>query len=181
MELIQRCIADVPAANHPDWIRYNNDNERKWAFERFASMPRSWQSLLIEIQKTEEVSQLLGVELQSPEQVSRGGGIHLMFGGGVLGSHLDYALHPSGLERRANLILFLDDVLFDGGALILGDNKRVQPMAGEAVVWECGDNTFHGVERLHKSGLPRLTAACYFLAPPRPNTTRTRALFTPQR
>lgn len=177
----------LPAVDDPGWIRYRNALEDKWAYESYPDMPCPWAELMDDLRDPEliaTVSQLVGARLQAPDAVSRGGGLHLMFPGGYLGPHVDYALHPSGLERRANLVLFLDDCdPLLGGGLRLGDpaRKTIYPRAGEAVVWECGDDTIHGVEPLHPLAPPRVTAAAYYLAEPRPGCTRRRALFLPPR
>ena len=163
--------------------------ERKWAYESYADMPPPWRLLMNRLRSPpllDKLSDLIGVKLQAPDTVSRGGGLHVMFGGGVLGPHVDYALHPCGLERRANLILFCDAVYGSiGGQLVLGADAPsaavLSPMRGEAVVWECGDDTFHAVTPLHVACPARVTAACYYLAAPRPGCTRRRALFLPPR
>ncbi len=150
-------------------------------------MPCPWQDLMDALRAPSlvaDLSDLVGVKLRAPEKVSRGGGLHLMFPGGRLAPHVDYALHPCGLERRVNLILFLDTWHL-GGELVLGCDRETwvwhHPVAGTAVVWECGDDTFHGVNPLLPRTPPRVTAAAYYLAEPRPGCTRTRALFLPPR
>lgn len=178
----------MPQADHPKWIRYDNDCEKKWAFESYEDMPQYWKQLMVALtasRVTDRIGQLIGEPQLRPDGGWRGGGLHLMFGGGHLQTHVDYALHPSGLERRANLILFLTDDC-GGGALELVSpdgvhTARVFPEAGLAVAWECNDFAFHGVQALTPDSPPRLTAAAYFLAPARPNTTRRRALFVPRR
>jgi hypothetical protein len=190
--LIAAARGAIPAADDPAWIRYDNELERgKWAMERYDALPPPWQALMGALRApalVADLSALIGVQLQAPETISRGGGLHLMFPKGYLQTHVDYALHPSGLERRANLILFLtDDGTFEdaGELLLLGTDLTCgvgfRPEAGKAVLWECGDQTYHEVQPLGPRANPRVTAAAYYLAPPRPGCTRTRALFLPRR
>lgn len=189
-ELVAAARAAIPPADSPGWVRYDNACERgKWAMEDPAHLPGPWRELLGRLESpgvVAELSRLAGVPLQ-PDPARRGAGLHVMFPGGRLAPHLDYAAHPSGLERRVNLILFLDTgPPHGGGALELCDPagtavRQIYPHAGTAVVWECGDDTVHGVERLNPEARPRVTAAAYYLAPPRPGCSRKRALFLPPR
>lgn len=188
-DLIAAARSSVPSADDRHWVRYNNDHEQKWAYENYLTMPQYWKQLMVALTAphvTKRLGELIGEPGLQPDGGWRGGGLHLMFGGGRLACHLDAALHPSGLERRANLILYLDTVrATHGGGLVLGDSDGkgavLHPEAGQAVAWECGDHTFHEVLPLHKDAPPRLSAAAYFLSPPRPNATRRRALFCPVR
>jgi hypothetical protein len=173
----------LPAAG---WIRYDNELERgKWAIEDRRWLGAGWRDLLSHLESLD--LSFTGIPGIRPDPDRRGAGLHLMLPGGWLQTHLDYALHPCGLERRANLIYFPDriDPGF-GGGLQLCDPlgvpvKTLYPDDGEAVVWECGDETYHAVEPLAADGPPRVTAAAYYLAAPRPNCTRRRALFLPRR
>lgn len=119
-----------------------------------------------------------------------GAGLHVTDPGGWLNCHLDYALHPSlPLERRLSLILFLTPQWREewGGAFELYDDsarkvvKRVYPHPNRAVIFENGDISYHGTEKTSLDAPPRLTATCYYLAPPRPHCVRKRALFCPSR
>lgn len=181
----------IPPADRPEWIRYGNPLEcNKWAMEDAGGLPFEWQHLLAHLESAQwlaALETLTGVRRLQVDPGRRGAGLHLMFPGGWLGCHVDYALHPCGLERRVNVIVFLDECdPRHGGGLQLCDPFGVPvttlyPRAGEAVVWECGDEAYHAVEPLAADAPTRVTAAAYYLAPPRPNCTRRRALFLPRR
>lgn len=190
-ELVRAARISLPDVLSPHWIRYDNDSERrKWAMESRDGLPPEWLALLDALQGPSllaDVSAAVGADLRA-DPTCRGGGLHVTFGGGHLSPHLDYALHPCGLERRANLILFLDtaDDWSFGGGLQLCDKfgkpvRYYYPEAGAALLWECGDDTVHAVEPLHRDAKPRLTAATYYLAEPRPGCTRRRAMYFPNR
>ncbi len=177
--MIDHALASVPRVTHPNWIRYENDSElHKWTMEK--GLPDPWDELL-EALAAIPVDAITGITGLRCDLARRGAGCHVMLPGGYLAPHLDYALHPSGLERRANLILFLN-----GGTLDLCDlhgnvAKAVDASAGTAVIFECGETSYHGVSRLAKTASPRVTAASYYLANPRPGTIRRRATFLPTR
>jgi hypothetical protein len=182
--------AAVPSATHAAWVRYDNELERrKWTMEDRDALPAPWLRVFARLfspPMTDRLACLTGVPLLN-DPCWRGAGLHVMFPGGHLATHVDYALHPSGLERRANLILFLDatDHRYGGGLQLCDPAgrpaKTLYPAVGDAVVWECGDETFHAVEPLAADSPPRVTAAAYYLALPRPGCVRRRALFLPRR
>lgn len=183
-ELLDLALADLPDVCHPDWIRYENDAEQhKWTMER--GLPNSWNELLDALARVD--LEFTGVPRLRCDLVRRGAGLHVTFPNGVLAPHLDYALHPSGLERRLNLIYFCEDSEpDDGGKLGLYDPsghvvKEIDAQANEAVVFECSDISYHGVSRLAKGAKPRVTAASYYLTDPRPGCVRRRATFLPIR
>jgi hypothetical protein len=189
VRLLQDARFSVPAADRPEWVRYDNELERrKWTMEDRDAMGAGWSTLLERLDGlAADLSALTGVAGLRADPSRRGAGLHLMFPGAALACHVDYALAPCGLERRVNLILFVDGAdSKGGGGLQLCDPlgqpaKTLHPHAGVAVVWECGDETYHAVEPLAADSPPRVTAAAYYLAAPRPNCTRRRALFLPRR
>lgn len=183
--LISAALSNLPSPTDPNWIRYENDCElHKWAMER--NLPPAWAKLLDTL-ATVPVARLTGIPGLCCDMDRRGAGLHLSFPGGILRPHVDYALHPYGLERRANLILFLTDGDAGmGGTLDLCDPfgnviKSIHPIANRGVIFECSDLSYHAVSRLSEKSAPRVTAASYFLAPPRPGTVRRRATFLPIR
>lgn len=184
VDLLQTARLSVPSVTHPDWIRYENDCEKhKWTIER--NLPSAWNALLEYLEEL-PLASLTGIPDLKRDSSRRGAGLHVTMPGGFLAPHLDYALHPSGLERRANLILFLTDESDDSGRLTLYQPnglpiRSFRGVANQAIVFECGETSYHGVERLAKTAKPRLTAAAYYLAPARPGTIRQRAMFLPPR
>lgn len=81
-----------------------------------------------------------------------GGGMHQIRTGGRLDVHADFTLHPNGLDRRLNVIVYLNHDWDDawGGDLQLWTRdqraveKRVSPQFGRMVVFGTGADTFHG-------------------------------------
>lgn len=179
--------ATVPIAGD---YRYDNDCERrKETTELRESLSDDCNYLLDRLTSREIVarlSEILGIEL-TPDFSRRCAGIQAMYPGGHLGVHLDAALHPGGLERRANLILYLDNLHYkSGGGLQLCDPggsviKTLYPKAGDAVLWPCSDISYHGVQKLASDGPMRYSVAAFYLGERRPTATRERALFIPNR
>lgn len=184
---------ELPGAADPVWVRYDNDCERhKRTSNDLAGLPPVWGSVFGRLFSPSVVSWLAclaEVTGLRADPTLHGGGVHVTDPGGWLQPHLDYALHPSGLERRLNLVLFLNPQWQTGwgGAFELYDDEgrrvvlRVFPSFNRAVIWEPSDTTFHGTQSLSKRAPPRVTAAVYYLADPRPGVTRKRALYVPRR
>lgn len=188
--LLRACVRAVPAATHPAWVRYWGDVEgRKWAMNDLDALGPAWRALFAFLEGPAWLSlwsAAVGAELVA-DPLCWGAGLHVTFGGGELRPHLDYALHPSGLERRLNLVLYLSDhAPGRGGETVLCDpdgrvQKAIAPRPGRALLWEASDLAYHGAARLAPDAPPRLTAAAYYLAAPRPGCTRRKALFLPAR
>ncbi len=167
-----------------DWIYYDNDCESKKRTTTNLSL--TLQSLLPDIYW---LRNLTGLEDLVEDKSLYGAGLHITEPTGHLNCHLDYALHSSGLERRINFILFLNEYWKEsfGGAFELYDDsarevvKRVYPEYGRVIIWESSDIAYHGAEKTSPDSPCRVTLASYYLAPPRPNITRKRALFVPSR
>ncbi len=185
----------LPSADLPDslpWATYSNDCERgKRTCNNPSALPFDWRKLLLWLNSAyvaDNLPALTGVQLQ-PDPSLYGAGIHITDPGGHLNCHLDYNLHTSGLERRANVVLFLNREWREewGGAFELWDDaarqvvKRICPAWNRAVVWEASDLAYHGAEETTGDAPPRVTACAYFLAQTRPGTVRKRALFCPRR
>lgn len=130
-----------------------------------------------------------GVDGLRTDPTGYGAGVHVTEPGGRLNCHIDYALHSCGLERRMNLIMFLNPVWREewGGALELYRDdartvaERIYPAFNRAAIWESSDVAYHGTQPTSADAPDRVTAAAYFLADPRPGCVRKRALFCPAR
>lgn len=188
-ELAYRAWEATPSAPWPLWARYDNDCERRKRTSRdLESLGEAWASLYLELAKLQhEMEALCRVKLSWDAEL-HGAGCHVTDPGGWLQPHLDYALHPSGLERRMNLVLFLNPEWKPewGGAFEAWDEAGKEatghlPKFCSAVAWEAGDGAMHATRQVSSDAVPRVTAAMYWLAEPRPGCRRRRALFVPRR
>lgn len=105
------------------------------------------------------VQRMLDIEHQLVADQERfGAGMHSIPRGGFLGMHVDFNQHPSGLWRRANLLIYLNDD-WDWkwrGDLILADYQSddkkaeprtvsvVRPYGGQSVLFATTETSWHG-------------------------------------
>ncbi|MEH6569388.1 MAG: 2OG-Fe(II) oxygenase [Halioglobus sp.] len=99
---------------------------------------------------------LTGIKNLIPDPSLRGGGLHQILPGGLLGVHADFTHHVQyDLERRVNLLLYLNKDWDDEyeGHLELWDQKashcvkRIRPLAGRCVIFNTDSDSFHGHPR----------------------------------
>jgi len=173
-ELALAAFHETPPSNWEGWIRYDNDCEhRKLACDNLPS----WKYLSHRMTSGHDPS-------LTPD--FRGAGCHVIEPGGWLQPHLDYALHPNGLERRVNIVLYLNPEWKEewGGRLelcnMIGEPvKNIHPAFNTAVIWECSDISMHAVSEI-TGPERRVLAAVNYLGPNR-CATRRRAMFLPKR
>lgn len=188
------CVPCGPLPPGLPWeAEYDNDLERgKRTLRDWLALPDDYAQVFEELNdpatfrhwRTET-----GISL-AYDPTQYGGGLHVLEAGGYLQVHLDYARHPVLLnqERRLSLIAFLHPEWKPewGGQLLLCDPSgrcvvAIDPTPGRLVVFEGGDASYHGVRQTARDTPPRVSAAVYYVGPARPTTTRTRALFLPNR
>lgn len=99
---------------------------------------------------------LTGIKNLIPDPSLRGGGLHQILPGGLLGIHADFTHHVQyDLERRVNVLLYLNKDWKDEyeGHLELWNQdasrciKQVRPSAGRCVVFNTDADSFHGHPR----------------------------------
>jgi hypothetical protein len=99
---------------------------------------------------------LTGIKNLIPDPSLRGGGLHQVLPGGLLGVHADFTHHAQyDLERRVNVLLYLNKGWKDEyeGHLELWDKdashcvKRVRPTAGRCVIFNTDSDSYHGHPR----------------------------------
>jgi hypothetical protein len=119
------------------------------------------------------LEKLTGIENLIPDPSLRGGGLHQVLPGGVLGVHADFTHHVDyDLERRVNLLLYLNKDWQDEyeGHLELWNPdasrciKRIRPLAGRCVVFNTDADSYHGHPRPLKcpQGTTRKSIAIYY-------------------
>jgi hypothetical protein len=119
------------------------------------------------------LEKLTGIENLIPDPSLRGGGLHQILPGGVLGVHADFTHHVDyDLERRVNLLLYLNRDWRDEyeGHLELWNQdasrcvRRLRPGAGRCVVFNTDATSFHGHPRplACPEGMTRKSIAIYY-------------------
>jgi hypothetical protein len=119
------------------------------------------------------LEKLTGINNLIPDPSLRGGGLHQILPGGVLGVHADFTHHADyNLERRVNLLLYLNKDWQDEyeGHLELWNAdasrciKRIRPLAGRCVIFNTDADSFHGHPRPLNcpEGMSRKSIAIYY-------------------
>lgn len=188
----------LPPTTWPGWeVRYDNDQERgKYTTRLLGALPNQ---VLEAAERLRDSGQLhlwatrLGIKDWMdvwPDRDGWGGGFHMTVPGGWLQTHLDWAIRAKEprLERRLTLIAYLHPEWRPewGGRLILAAPDgtpmvKVDPLPGRLVAFENSDLSYHGAEQVAAGAKPRVSFMAAMLAFARPGTTRTRALFMPNR
>jgi hypothetical protein len=119
------------------------------------------------------LEKLTGVSGLLADPKLRGGGLHQVLPGGVLGVHADFTNHAEyNLDRRLNVLLYLNRDWQDdyGGELELWSRdmsrceRRIRPLAGRCVVFSTSESSFHGHPRALScpDGRSRKSVATYY-------------------
>ena len=119
------------------------------------------------------LEKLTGIENLIPDPSLRGGGLHQILPGGLLGVHADFTHHVDyNLERRVNLLLYLNKDWQDEyeGHLELWNKdasrcvKRLRPLAGRCVIFNTDADSYHGHPRPVRcpEGMTRKSIAIYY-------------------
>ncbi len=119
------------------------------------------------------LERLTGIDNLIPDPSHRGGGLHQILPGGMLGVHADFTHHRDyDLERRVNLLIYLNRDWQDDyeGHLELWNRdtsrcvKRIRPLAGRCVIFNTDATSFHGHPRplACPEGMTRKSIAIYY-------------------
>jgi hypothetical protein len=171
-ERLLRAAAEFPEPSSPAWVTYTEGHERG---KQEGSDPQHWgpetAKLLTEMQAMAPLWQRVLGSTELTGDTS-GGGMHMTGDGGRLAMHRDFSYHPhTGLERRLNLLLFLNPVWERdwGGLLYLGESREVEvaPLLNRMVAFECSGKSWHGHPEPVAGEHLRKSLACYFYSQPR--------------
>ena len=184
--LLPAAMLDAVRAEFPDpeamSIHFENEYERKSAestWERFGPAMRRAVAELNSGAFLTSLESLTGIEHLVADMQLYGGGMHQITTGGRLEVHADFTRHRNGLDRRLNVIVYLNHDWDDawGGELQLWSRdqrqlvERVSPQFGRMVIFETAADTFHGhPEQLRTPpGVNRRSIAFYYYSNGRPD------------
>lgn len=180
--LIEAALIEWPDKSWQHWHRYESADAVKLATrdpQRLTEACRQIYDRLCCL----DVAGLLGVSGTFPDFAGYGAGMHWIPQGGHLAVHRDAATHPTtGWQRRLSVCLYLDDQ-YEGGSLDLfeSDGRKlavsIVPRPNRLVVFECGENSYHGVpDPVTESG-GRKSIAAFFWSREPAEASRTSAEF----
>jgi hypothetical protein len=147
-----------PDVGYPGWRIENGRKSKKASLLFPARLPPAAHALASEMMSpatVEALSRITDLPLlpdpwfnEGPIVPRLGGGLHEIHVNGLLGMHLDFTEHPSGLTRCLNLLVYLNETWSTewGGALQLDGfgKKTIYPTGGTAVMFQTTDRSWHG-------------------------------------
>ncbi len=175
-DVLHQVLAEFPEPHGPQWRAFDNPRERKLATNDGWEIGDATAQLLAELNSAAMIDflqELTGVGGLVPDPHFIGGGLHQIEPGGHLQVHADFNRHPgTGLERRLNLLLYLNDDWEEEyeGALELWDRQmhrcevKIAPLFNRCVVFNTTRTSYHGhPEPLRcPQGRTRKSVACYY-------------------
>lgn len=183
-EVLELALRAFPAPNHPKWRLSNNKHTyAKSTFKAAADVGGLWYSddalrLFAELHSAPFLyflSILTGVPWLQPDPYFMEGGFHMVGHGGRLDPHADFSHNEMGMERRVNLLLYLNENWQKewGGALKLYDESltpclTVSPLLNRCVIFNTSATSYHGhPEPMNlPEGVYRKSIALYYYTPP---------------
>lgn len=162
-----------PPPDSPVWRRFDNGHERKLAsLGTVAAWPHPVQEFigtLTSPQWCRKLGDLFGIDDLTAD--TYGGGMHMIPPGGKLDIHVDFNVHPNGLYRRLNCLIYLNDWdPADGGELELRQDEhtpllKVAPVFNRTVIFATSDRSWHGHPTPTGEGFWRKSIAVYYYSP----------------
>jgi hypothetical protein len=154
--ILDRVAGEFEAMDRGGWHHSQATYERKWSTEDPRQMGPFTSALIAQLNAGPFVSfleELTGISGLVPDPHLRGGGLHEIRHGGLLGVHADFNVHPRlRLYRRLNLLVYLNQDWQSewGGALELWDRggqrcvRAIQPVFNRAVLFDTSNFSYHG-------------------------------------
>ena len=154
--LLRRVAREVAAMDRSAWHRTTTERERKLSTEDeslFGPYTRHVFTTLNSSAFVTFLEQLTGIEGLISDPHLRGGGLHEIERGGLLGVHADFNFYKRmRLWRRINLLIYLNTEWDEawGGHLELWDAdgktcvKRIAPTFNRAVIFDTSSRSYHG-------------------------------------
>ncbi len=192
------CIsAEFPSISQQnDWVPFRKPNEwLKNATANDRQIPFFTRQFLYALNSrtfVEWLEALSGIKGLIADSEFIGGGLHATMPGGRLGIHTDFNKHQrNGLDRRLNLLLFLNENWDErwGGQLELWDaevkrrGQSIAPQLNRLVIFATTDYTYHGHPQPLScpAGMFRKSIALYYYSRGRPAEEQSAAHLTQYR
>jgi Rps23 Pro-64 3,4-dihydroxylase Tpa1-like proline 4-hydroxylase len=154
--LLEAVLEEFEALDRGGWHHTEKELERKWSTEDYEQLgPRS-RLLIAQLNAGPFLTfleRLTGIPGIIADTHLRGGGLHEIRRGGLLGVHADFNFNQRlGLYRRLNLLVYLNRDWQEawGGHLELWDRQRsacvqrIAPVFNRAVIFDTSNYSYHG-------------------------------------
>jgi len=154
--MLERVLDEFEAMQRGGWHHTEAPTERKWSTEDPRQLGPFTSALIAQLNAGPFVGfleALTGISGLVPDPHLRGGGLHEIRPGGLLGVHADFNVHPRlKLYRRLNLLIYLNKNWQEqwGGALELWDRagkqcvRTIQPVFNRTVLFDTSNFSYHG-------------------------------------
>jgi hypothetical protein len=154
--ILDRVLGEFEAMDRGGWHHSQATHEQKWSTEDARQMGPFTAALIAQLNAGPFVSfleELTGIGSLVPDPHLRGGGLHEIRRGGLLGVHADFNVHPRlRLYRRLNLLVYLNKDWQPewGGSLELWDRggqqcvRAIEPVFNRAVLFDTSNFSYHG-------------------------------------
>jgi 2-oxoglutarate-Fe(II)-dependent oxygenase superfamily protein len=154
--ILERVAAEFEAMDRGGWHHTDASHERKWSTDDARRLGPFTSALIGQLNGGHFVSvleEVTGITGLVPDPHLRGGGLHEIRQGGLLGVHADFNVHPRlKLYRRLNLLIYLNRDWQEswGGALELWDREgrqcvhAIPPLFNRTVLFDTSNFSYHG-------------------------------------
>lgn len=154
--ILRRVAGEVAAMDRSGWHRTTTPRERKLSIEdesAFGPVTRRLFTTLNSSLFVTFLEELTGIDGLIADPHLRGGGLHEIERGGLLGVHADFNFYKRlHVWRRLNFLIYLNNEWDEGwgGHLELWDAegkacvKRIAPTFNRAVIFDTSSRSYHG-------------------------------------
>lgn len=153
---LDRVLVEFDAMDRGQWHHAEETHERKWSNEDSRTFGPFTTALIAQLNGGPFIAfleELTGIRGLVPDPHLRGGGLHEIRKGGLLGVHADFNIQKRlKLYRRLNLLIYLNKDWDEqwGGALELWDRqgqgcvRTIPPLFNRAVLFDTSNFSYHG-------------------------------------
>ena len=178
-ELAKKSMNSFPKLSDPNWTHHKDKGievKSRLSWKSEFDIPENIIDVVRLFNSSDFLSSIgavLSIPKLLPDPYFAGGGLNITEKGGHLDIHVDGNYHdPSGLNRRVNIILFLNRNWKKnwGGELGFYDNKGdeliklISPIFNRCVIFDTHDKSFHGLPNPinFPKNLPRKSIILYY-------------------
>ncbi|CAB4324031.1 unannotated protein [freshwater metagenome] len=183
-DLLNAVLTEFPDAPSMS-TQFNSAHEFKSAENDWNSFGPASRVLVGELNSgafLQSLTALTGIEALIVDAGLVGGGMHQIVAGGKLDVHADFTHHRNGLDRRLNVLVYLNEDWDPqwAGQLQLwerdrsGCAKQIDPIFGRVVVFSTLADSFHGHPEPLRTpeGVTRRSMAFYYYSNGRPERVK---------